>query len=189
MSVTLTRRAFVVGAPLALAACSATPIWAPDTAVNAAIYRSGGRSTLTLFTVKNTGSGNGAHTALLVDASQRVLFDPAGSFVADAIPERNDVLFGFSPVAEQAYISYHSRTDYYVVVQKITVSPAVAEQALQLVMANGAVAKANCTRATSSVLRQLPGFEGVGSTWFPNNLADALQDVPGVQTSEVRELD
>ena len=185
----MTRRAFVIGAPVALAACSAEPVWAPDTAVNAAVYRSGGPSALTLFTVKNTGSENGAHTALLVDASQRVLFDPAGSFKADAIPERNDVLFGFSPAAEQAYISYHARTDYFVVVQNVSVSPVVAEQALQLVMANGAVPKANCTRATSAILRQLSGFESIGSTWFPNNLSDAFATVPGVQTRNVREQD
>ena len=185
----ISRRAFVIGAPLALAACSAEPVWAPDSAVNAAIYRSGGPATLTLFTVKNTGSGNGAHTALLVDASQRILFDPAGSFGATAIPERNDVLFGFSPAAEQAYISYHSRTEFYVVAQKIAVPPAVAEQALQLSLSNGAVAKANCTRATSAIIRQLPGFESIGGTWFPNNLSDAFEKVPGVQTREIREQD
>ena len=186
----MTRRAFVIGAPLALAACAAEPVWAPDTAVNAATYRSGGPSALTLFTVKNTGSGNGAHTALLIDASQqRVLFDPAGSFRADAVPERNDVLFGFSPAAEQAYISYHARTDYFVIVQKVTVAPAVAEQALQLALTNGAVPKANCTRATSAILRQLPGFENLGSTWFPNNLSDAFGALPGVQTRDVREQD
>lgn len=189
MPTMLSRRAFVIGAPLALAACSADPVWAPDTAVNGATYRSGGPSTLTLFTVKNTGSGNGAHSALLIDASQRVLFDPAGSFQADAIPERNDVLFGFSPTAEQVYISYHARTDYYVVVQTTAVSSAVAEQALQLAQTNGAVAKANCTRATSAIIRQLPGFGSIGGSWFPNNLSDAFGQIPGVQTREVREQD
>lgn len=185
----MTRRAFVIGAPLGLAACAAEPVWAPDVAVNAARYQSGGPPALTLFTVKNAGSGNGAHTALLVDASQRVLFDPAGSFQADATPERNDVLFGFSPAAEQAYISYHARTDYDVLVQQIAVPPAVAEQALRLVLANGAVPKANCTRATSAIIRQLPGFEAVGGTWFPNNLSDAFAKVPGVQSRVVREQD
>lgn len=185
----LTRRAFVVGAPLALAACSAEPIWAPDDAVQAARYSSGGPSALTLFTVKNTGSGNGAHTSLLVDASERVLFDPAGSFKANRVPERNDVLFGFSPAVETAYRSFHARTEFFLVIQKITVPPAVAEQALQLVKANGAVPKANCTRATSTIISQLSGFETIGTTWFPNNLSDAFANIPGVTTSELRELD
>lgn len=189
MPTAITRRAFVIGAPVALAACSAEPSWAPDAAVNAAIYRSPSVSALTLFTVKNSGSDNGAHTALLIDASQRILFDPAGSFRADGTPERNDVLFGFSPAAQRAYTSYHARTDYYVVVQTVAVPPEAAEQALQLALSNGAVAKANCTRATSAILRQLPGFEKVGSTWFPNNLSDTFAKLPGVQTREIREQD
>lgn len=189
MATMLSRRAFVIGAPFALAACSADPVWAPDTAVNAATYRSGGPSALTLFTVKNTGSGNGAHSSLLIDGSQRVLFDPAGSFRASAIPERNDVLFGFSPAAEQAYVSFHARAAYFVVIQTVTVPPAVAEQALQLALTNGAVAKASCTRATSAIIRQLPGFDDISGSWFPNNLSDSFGQIPGVQTSEVREQD
>lgn len=189
MPSTFTRRAFVVGAPLALVACSAESVWAPEAVLTAALHRSVGPSALTLFTVKNTRTGNGAHTALLVDASQRVLFDPAGSFHAAVIPERNDVLFGFSPQAEQAYISYHSRTDYFVIVQYVAVPAEVAETALRLTIANGAVPKVNCARATSAILGQLPEFTNISRTWFPNNLSDAFGQLPGVQTREVREQD
>ncbi|MDE0851170.1 MAG: hypothetical protein OSA94_08470, partial [Yoonia sp.] len=94
-----------------------------------------------------------------------------------------------SPQAEQAYISYHSRTDYFVIVQNVTVPAEVAETALRLAIANGAVPKANCTRATSAILGQLPGFANIGGTWFPNNLSDAFGQLPGVQTREVREQD
>jgi hypothetical protein len=180
---------FVVGAPLALAACSAEPVWAPDEAVNTATFRGQGPSALTLFTVKNNGSGNGAHSALLINASQRVLFDPAGSFETNATPERNDVIFGFTPGAEQSYLSYHSRIQYFTLIQSLNVSPAVAERALQLSLANGAEPKAHCTRAISRILAQLPGFETIGSTWFPNNLSDDFATLSGVTTSEVHEQD
>jgi hypothetical protein len=183
------RRAFLAGAPLALAACSSEPIWAPDDVVNRAIYRTEGPRSLTLYTMKNVGSGSGAHTSLMVDASQRVLFDPAGSFHHPIIPERNDVLIGMSEALEQYYVSYHARETFYVVGQKVFVSPQVAEMALQLVMRNGAVAKANCTRATSAIVRQLPGFESVGGTWFPNSLEGYFAEIPGVITREYREND
>jgi len=189
MTIRLTRRTFLAGAPLALSACSAEPTWAPDAAVQSARYSSTGPTALTLFTVKNTGTGNGAHTALLVDASERVLFDPAGSFKATSVPERNDVLFGFSPTAEAAYRSFHARSEFFVVIQTVQVPPSTAEQALQLVKANGAVPKANCTRATSSILRRLQGFDSIGTTWFPNNLSDAFAKIPGVTTDILRETD
>jgi hypothetical protein len=189
MPTQLTRRTFVAGAPLALAACAAEAVWAPETDIVSARFSSSGPAALTLFTVKNAGSGNGAHTSLLVDASERVLFDPAGSFKATGVPERNDVLFGFSPAVESAYRSFHARTEFFMVIQQINVPPAVAEQALQLVKSNGAVPKANCTRATSRIISRLPGFDAIGTTWFPNNLSDDFANIPGVTTSQLREQD
>ncbi|WP_458791501.1 hypothetical protein [Yoonia sp. MH D7] len=186
------RRSFILGAPLALTACGAasgTQVWAQQDAVDAAIYRGTGPKSLTLLTMLNVGSDNGAHSALLVDASQRVLFDPAGSFQSPTIPERNDVLFGISPNIEQYYISYHARASYYVQAHKIEVSPEVAEKALQLVLANGPVAQMACTRATSLILRQLAGFETLRTTYFPDKLRDRFAALPGVTMREFREND
>lgn len=183
------RRQFMIGLPLALSACTGEAVWAPDDEVSRAIYRSDGQKHLTLYTMKNTGSENGAHSALLIDASQRVMFDPAGSFVQNRMPERNDVLFGVTPRLEQYYISYHARVTYYVVGQRIDVSPNVAERALNMALAAGPVPKANCTRVTSRILRQLPGFESIRQTWFPNNLFDDFAQLPGVWTREYREAD
>ncbi len=183
------RRQFLFGLPLALSACSAQEVWAPDDVVARAIYRGTGPKSLTLYTMKNTGSDNGAHTALMIDASQRVMWDPAGSWKQDRMPERNDVLFGVTPRLEEYYVSFHARVTYYVIGQKIEVSPEVAERALQLALRAGPVSQASCTRATSRFLRQLPGFESLPQTWFPNKLSDAFAALPGVTTREYRETD
>lgn len=183
------RRLFLIGLPLTLAGCAAQDVWAPDDIVSRAIYRDPANSDLTLLTMKNNGSGNGAHTALVINASQRVIFDPAGSFVQSRMPERNDVLFGASPELEQFYISYHARVTYHVVAQKVAVAPEVAERALVLALENGAVPQAHCARATSRLLRQLPGFEGIRQSWGPNNVSDDFAELPGVQTREYREDD
>ncbi len=189
-----TRRAVLKGASAVLATpmlmgCSGTSVWAPDDMVQRARYLGTGDTALVLYTMKNAGSGNGAHTALLVDASQRVLFDPAGSFSHPSIPERNDVLFGISPALERYYVSYHARQSYYVVGQRIAVSPQVAEMALQLVQRNGAVPMTHCARATSRILQQLPGFTHIGRTWFPNSLEWHFAQFPAVVTQEYRETD
>jgi hypothetical protein len=183
------RRAFVIGAPLALAGCGAQAVWAPDNVVNAAMVAGTGPSSLTLYTMRNTNSGNGAHTALMINASQRVMFDPAGSFKSPSIPERNDVLFGITPAIEDYYVSFHSRETFFVDGQRIVVPPEVAEKALQLAMANGPVAQAACTRATSAILGQLTGFETIRSTFFPNNLRDAVAKLPGVEFTVYSESD
>ena len=183
------RRAFLIGLPLALSACGAQEVWAPDDVVSRAIYREPGRSYLTLYTMKNVGSDSGAHTALLINASQRVMFDPAGSWKQAVMPERNDVLFGVTPRLEQLYVSFHARITYYVIGQTIEVSPEVAERSLQLALISGPVPQANCARVTSRILRQLPGFESIRVSWGPNNVADDFGKLPGVVTTEYREND
>jgi len=183
------RRQFLIGLPLALSGCAAQSVWAPDDVVSRAIARGTGPKSLTLYTMKNVASGNGAHTALMIDASQRVLFDPAGSFEQPQMPERNDVLFGVTPTLEQYYVSYHARVTFYVIGQRIEVAPEIAERALNLALVAGPVPQAGCTRSTSRILRQLPGFEGLRQTHFPNKLGDDFGALPGVQTKLYREND
>lgn len=183
------RRAFLIGAPLALASCGAQPVWAPDDFVNRVAYAHPGPKSITLLTMRNTGSDNGAHSSLLINASQRVIFDPAGTFGHSSIPERNDVVFGITPRVEQFYISFHSRITYYTQIQYVEVPASVAEQALQLVMNYGPVPKAMCTRSVTDVLQQLPGFEQTRSTFFPGNLADQFATYPGVVESSHYETD
>lgn len=185
----MNRRGFLIGLPLAVSACSAPQVWAPDDVVARAIHREPGRNYITLYTMNNVASDNGAHSSLLINASQRVLFDPAGSFKQDVMPERNDVLFGVTPRLEQFYVSFHARSTYYVVGQTVDVSPEVAEQALNLAMVSGPVAQANCARVTSRILRQLPGFEGIRQTWGPGRVQEDFAKLPGVTTLEYREDD
>lgn len=183
------RRRFLIGLPLALSACATNEVWDPDDVISRAIYREPGRNYITLYTMKNISHGRGAHSALLINASQRVMFDPAGSWSQDVMPERNDVLFGVSPQLEDYYVSFHARVTFYVVGQTVEVSPEVAEQALNLALRAGPVPQSSCARVTSGMLRELPGFGGIGRTWFPNGLSADFGKLDGVETREYREDD
>ena len=83
----------------------AKPVWAPDAVVAKHAHRTTGPTQVTLYTVVNTRNGTGAHSALLIDAGERVLFDPAGSYASPQTPERHDVLFGMTDRAVRAYIT------------------------------------------------------------------------------------
>ena len=172
-----------------LAACAAEPIWAPDDQVRRAFAPQVGPASLTLYTMRNNGSGNGAHTGLVINASQRVLWDPAGTFKADSLPERNDVVYGITPAVEKLYASFHARETYFVVGQKIEVPQDTAEQVLRAVQSYGAVRKAHCTRSTTTILQSIPGFEGVRRTYSPTRLMEDFAKLPSVQTWEIREDD
>lgn len=167
---------------LALSGCAGERVWAPDEAVQAARYVHPGPTEIALVTSINNRSGAGAHTALLINGSQRVLFDPAGNWTDARAPERHDVRFGMTPQMEANYFAFQSHGVYHAVVQRVTVSPEVAEAAIELAKANGPVAQALCTTATSALLRKLPGFEGLSSSMLPVSLMESFAKLPGVRT-------
>ena len=140
--------------------------------------------------MKTVGTEYGAHTGLMISASERVSFDPAGTFGHESIPERNDVHFGITPRILEFYRTYHARETYFVIEQAKDVTPEQAETALRLAKDNGPVPKAGCTRATASILGRVPGLEAYfRPTLFPNNLSDQFAKMPGVVTFEHREYD
>ena len=183
------RFTLLIIALLGLTACAAETKWAPDADVAAAHVTTSNPPTLTLITVINTESGNGGHSALIVDASERVLFDPAGSFYHPHLPERNDVIYGMTDPAVDFFIDFHSRVTWRVVRQDLVVPAPVAAKALALVQSNGAVPKAFCANSISGILSQLPGFEGISSTMFPVALMRQFAEYPGVVTREYHDMD
>ena len=130
--------------PLLLAACGAEPVWAPDDAVARARFVSGEPPSITLFTVVRKNGGEGAHSGLMIDASQRVMFDPAGTWHHPTVPERNDLHYGITEQMRKFYIDYHARETYDVIEYRLPVSAEIAEMALRRAEAYGAVNKAFC---------------------------------------------
>lgn len=170
-----------IALPVVLAACGADNKWASDADVARAAYVSPEPPSLTLYTAIRVSSGEGGHSALMVNSGQRVMFDPAGTWWHRTVPERHDVLYGITPQLLDFYLDYHARETYYVLEQKIYVTPEVAALALAKVQANGPVGKAMCAANTSDILNDLPGFERLPQTLFPARLAAAFARLPGVE--------
>lgn len=143
----------------------------PDSELAQARYVHDGPTRLTLYTMIANSNGKGAHTALLINASERVAFDPAGSFRTDGIAAKNDVVYGMTPYLTDQYTRFHARETYHVVVQSIDVSPQVAELALRRAQTLGPVGEAQCAHTTSALLAGLPGFEDAPQSYFPLKLS------------------
>ena len=175
------RRVFLAAAlPAVLSACGADNIFASDEVVRAARYVSDEPPSITLFTVVGIPRGEGGHSALMINGSQRVIFDPAGSWNHPRIPERHDVLYGITPNFKNFYIDYHARATYWVAEDTVPVSLAVADQAIRSAEEQGAVNKSFCAVGTGSVLRRVPGFEDAPSGFSPIKLRDWFLTLPNV---------
>ena len=174
------RAVLAILALVTLSACGAEPKWATDEQVAAARDVHEGPPSITLFTEINNRSGSGAHSGLMINGTERIMFDPAGTWNHPRIPERNDVHFGITPRIVNFYIDYHARETFRVVEQTVVVSPGIAELVAQRAKAYGAVPKAQCATSITAILRDVPGFESIPRTPFPNRLMDAFAKLPGV---------
>ena len=178
-----------LGAALLLGGCAGESVSSPMEEVTRAAYSHDGPPRVTLFTMINNRSGAGAHSALMINGAQRVIFDPAGSFNdARHLPERDDVLYGVTPHVADVYTRYHARETFHVRIQRIDVPPELADRAIAAVEEYGAVPDAACSLAVSRILSGL--FPGrVGTSWFPVTTADAFATVPGVTGETLYEYD
>ena len=182
---TLSRRALLAGLPIWLSACAHGGQLASNPDLMRYAYRHDGPPEITLLTVQSDQPGTGKHSALMVNASQRVIFDPAGSFAHENIAERADVILGVTPQIEELFIAYWARDGFHVVRQSVQVPPEVAARALALVLSRGPVGGGRCANAVSGVLHQVPGFEQITPVLLPGSVMAAFADLAGVVTTEV----
>lgn len=146
-------------------------------------------ASITLLTMVNDRNGFGEHSALLINGSQQIIYDPAGSFRHSQLPRRDDVVYGVTPRFADYYNSYHARFGYFVRVQKLDITLAQADAMIAASIERGSVPKLFCATAISDVLNDFPQFASFPSTFFPGAIMKRFAEVDGIITTEVREDD
>lgn len=174
-----------------LAACGADHVYDPPEAVAAARYVDADDPPyVTLFTVINNQNDAGAHSGLLINGSQRVLYDPAGTWFSPQSPERGDVHYGITDPILRFYIDYHARLSYRVLEQTVPVSRETADRLIALAEAAGPANKAYCAMTLSGILDQIPEFQqAIRSTWYPKVLSKLFGRLPGVSETVIYDTD
>ncbi len=173
-----------------LSACGVAQLpWAPDERVQKAAFSDGGSSSITLMTVVANGSNSAGHSSLLIDGSQRVIYDPAGTWFNSEVPERADLLYGITPKMLQYYIDYHARDRFHVVMQTKQVSRETADQMIRLAIAKGSSMNGMCAQNTSHLLSQTSGFAGFPVGLWPKDGVKGMSAIPGVVTKKIYQTD
>lgn len=187
----LIRRTLLLFGLALLAACAgpAEPEWADEADVSRARYEHDGPTSVTLYTVISNKTGAGAHSALVINSDERIIFDPAGTWHHPHLPERNDVHFGITDPVIDFYIDYHTRITYHTIEQTIQVSPEVAAGIKRAALAHGAVPKAQCALSIGTILASSPRFADAPIKYFPKRLMEYFAKQPGVVTEEFRDYD
>ncbi len=154
-----------------------------------ATYVSDAPPSVTLLSMVDARSGRSAHAALLVNGSQQVLYDPAGTFTHPDLPRAGDMHYGMTPRFVDYYERYHSRFSHFVHAQKVPVDRATADRIIADAQAEGKTFKMHCGLAVAGALRRAPQFEAVRSSYFPEGARKDFARIPGVEDRYVRETD
>lgn len=175
-------RTLIAAVGLSMLAACAVEVGASNTEISAVRHVSKERPYVAVVSMVNRGNNRAAHTALIINASQRVIYDPAGTFFYEDLAERGDIHYGATDVMVSYYERYHARLTYYVHVQTIPVTAQVAEAVLRRAQAQGPSPKMFCTVHTTAVLNDVPGFPGAPfrTSFFPETLRAQVAELPGV---------
>lgn len=172
-----------------LSGCEMYTAAAPEDIARAK-YVSSDPPSITLMSMVNKRSGRSAHSGLLINGSQQVLYDPAGTFTHPDLPRAGDIHYGMTPRFVDYYERYHARFDYFVEAQTVPVTREQADQVLANAIAHGQSFKMECALSTAAALRDVPPFEGVvRTTLFPEGLRRDFDQLPGVKTRFVYDDD
>lgn len=173
------RALFALLAAAFLAGCE---IYNPATPaeISRAVYVSPEPPSVTLLSMVNARNGRSAHSALLINGSQQVLYDPAGTFSHPDLPRAGDVHYGMSPEFVRYYRDYHARFGYFVHAQRVPVDRATADRIIARSQAAGKTMKMHCAISIGRALRGVAPFEEVRTSYFPEAARKDFARIPGV---------
>lgn len=175
-----TVRAAILLGCLTLASACAVEVGATKEHIAAAGFASDEPPYVEVVSMVDRQSARAAHSALIINASERVIYDPAGTFQHEDLVERGDIHYGATDRMVSYYERYHARFSHYVHVQRIPVTAQVAEAVLRRTQAQGPSPKMFCTYHTFGVLNDsLPGVD-LGRSFFPEALRRQVARMPGV---------
>lgn len=185
------RLALAIALLASLAACATNRTTATPAEITAARSVQGPPPTVALLTMVNSKSGFGEHSALVINGSQMVIYDPAGRFEEERVGlvRAEDVLYGVTPDLVAYYNSYHARFGYFVRMQQVNISLQEAEALIAGVQARGAVPQLVCGTAVSDVLNDLPRFSSIPTTFLPGGIMRRFAQIEGVTTTDIIEDD
>lgn len=182
--------ALLFGISLLLSACANPNAGsAPAADIAASRFANPEPAYVSLLTMVNSNTRFGEHAAILINGSQQIIYDPAGSFRHSRLPRRNDVVYGITPRYAAYYKSYHARFGYYVKVQTLEIPREEADAMIASAIARGSVPKLFCATAISDILNDYPQFAAINPTFFPGAIMKRVAKIPGVKTTEVHEND
>jgi hypothetical protein len=137
---------------------------------------------VSLLTVTHKPTGIMWHSALLITADERVLYESGGYWKDPEDRRLVDVHYNMTDARLADYVERRSNPkSWEVTLHRVAVSDEVAMMAKQRAETNQMVLGGFCAQGVAMVLKELPGFEDIGPVFLPHDLVPHFEEIPGVQ--------
>ncbi len=191
------RRNFVLVSLAAGVAGCGRPSYRRATAeeVSRSFYSHDGPIELSLLSAVATLGNSSEHSALLINGSQRVIYDPAGTYDPAkepswyVHPRKYDIHYGVNDLALRQYIVSHARIGYFVEQLSRRITLEQADRAIELCEERGETNFSLCAVSCSWVLQRLDGFETVKTSLFPQKIREDFMNLSDVSRTRYYQQD
>lgn len=184
-----TRTGVVLGALMALAGCAGASDAEFEEISRTIAYRPSGSPSATLITSQEVNGSGEIHAALVVKASQQVIYDPSGSFIDPGTRRIGDALYGVTPEILEKFALHQADRRHNAVLQTASVDPESAETLLQRVRRAGGAFPGFCAATIADVISGVGPFASVRETMWPSDLSEDFASIEGVETRIVTDDD
>lgn len=122
------------------------------------------------------------HSALLINADERILYESGGYWIDSEDRRLGDVHYNLTDARLNDYVARRGNPKVWkVTLHRVDVSPEVAQEAKRRAEENQLVLAGFCAVGVAEVLKDLPGFDHIGHVLLPHDLTPRFDEIPGVR--------
>jgi hypothetical protein len=143
----------------------------------------------TLLLSEHKGGSGAVHAALVITGSERVIYDPSGSFTHPDTRRLGDVVYGASDPVVEMFALHNADKDHDAMMRRIPLSAEEAEQMLARARSRGGAMPGYCAKSVADVMRAAPRFAAMRDTFWPSNVLEDFVQFGPVETRVVSDTD
>ncbi len=143
----------------------------------------------TLVLAEHKGGSGAVHAALIVTGSERLIYDPSGSFTHPDTRRYGDVVYGASDDIVELFALHNADKNHDAVMRTIALQPEEAETMLDAARTHGGAMPGFCAKSVASVLRSVPRFASMRDTFWPSNVQQDFESIAPVAIRSVTDTD
>ncbi len=143
----------------------------------------------TLVLAEHKGGSGAVHAALIVTGSERLIYDPSGSFTHPDTRRYGDVVYGASDEIVELFALHNADRNHDAVMRTIALESDEAEILLNSARTHGGAMPGFCAKSVASVLRSVPRFASMRDTFWPSNVQQDFENVSPVEIRSVSDTD